>query len=153
MKKLFVVFAALLFVIGLTAGAAYADHNAGHFKGIFEAPLMDSGGQVAGSEGKIGALAEYKVEIPSVAAGTYELCLRFATSLGAAANDVFVANVVVADEGGGVGEFKSVGNLVTTATVTDPDDIYRPAFRVREDNSNDCTDTIRFESGLHVDKP
>ena len=46
-------------------------------KGVFEAPMADAEGQVAGSEGKVCSDGRYKVEIPDVAAGEYSVCFHF----------------------------------------------------------------------------
>ena len=52
--------AAMVMAFGLSAQAGHKD---GHFKGIFEAPMMNAEGAVAGSEGKIGQFGQYKVEV------------------------------------------------------------------------------------------
>ncbi len=116
--------------------------------------MADVGGVVPGSEGKIGARGEYKVEIEPVDDNTlYKICLRFATGLGADGNNEFVDNVDVPEF---ESELKAEGNLIDDVdAITDPDDIYRPAFRVYTGGTADtsCDGLLEFESGLTVDKP
>lgn len=148
--------AAMAAAFGFAAGDALAHHDkgshttsAGGFRGVFEAPMMDSIGEIVGSEGKIGDAGEYKLEIEPVTDDTtYKICLRFATVLGVAGSDVFVDDVTLGllDT-----ELKAEGNLITLGVLTDPDDVYRPAFRVYTGGDSDtCNGTIEFESGLTV---
>lgn len=144
MRKLATLTAVSALALGLTTGSAHA------FKGIFEAPMMDSSGEVYGSEGKIGDDGSYKVEIEPVTDDTtYKICLRFGTGLGVAGSDVFVDDVTL---GVGETELKAEGDLIALGVLTDPDDVYRPAFRVYTGGTADtCDGDLEFESGLSVE--
>jgi hypothetical protein len=151
MRKPFAVFVALLFVIGLTGGMAYAK-PANWFAGIFEAPFVaDGGAEFEGSEGKIGRDGSWKVEIPGFGvvteAETYEICLETTdatTSLrsGVSVSDTELKEVCLAFGGGctgGTGSPVPAGNNQA------------PRLQVRETPTGDpCTGDIVAESGLTV---
>jgi len=150
MKKLFVVFAALLFVIGLTAGMAYADRPADWFAGIFEAPMVEDGGaEFPGSEGKIGRDGSWKVEIPGFVTEeeTYQICLETTdgTTLlrdGVSVSDSELKEVCLAAAGA-----CSAGGGIPVPS----DDHQAPRLQVREEPDDGvCSGDIVAESGLTV---
>ena len=151
MRKPFAVFVALLFVIGLTGGMAYAK-PANWFAGIFEAPFVaDGGAEFEGSEGKIGRDGSWKVEIPGFGevteAETYQICLE--TTAG---TTLLRSGVSVSDS-----ELKQVclagGGVCSTGggSPVPAGDQQAPRLQVREaPDDGDCSGAIVAESGLTV---
>jgi hypothetical protein len=132
---------AMAAVLGVSA---QAEHKDGHFKGIFEAPMMDAAGVVEGSEGKIGQFGQYKVEVavaPLETDADYKLCLRAAPSLGGAGADTFLQAVTVL---AGDDELKATGDLAAG-------NLWRPAFRVFAGGGAEaCDGDLVYESGTAV---
>ena len=135
--------AAMVMAFGLSAQAGHKD---GHFKGIFEAPMMNAEGAVEGSEGKIGRFGQYKVEVSFEALaedGDFKLCLRSAASLDGAASDAFLQTVSLL---AGDDELEAVGELAAG-------NLYRPAFRVFVGGEAEtCNGDVLFESGTSVEE-
>lgn len=114
MRKLALMTGVSLMALGLGLGQAHAA------KGIFEAPMMESVGEVDGSEGKITRLGEYKVEVPSVDAdGHYTVCLNHDDGLNGGAEEDFLET-----------QFLMGGDELKAEGTTDLDDFYGPEFRV-----------------------
>ena len=148
MKKLFAVFVGLLFVVGLTAGMAHADHKAGHFNGIFEAPFVaDGGSEFAGSEGKIGRDGSWKVEIPGfeTTEATYDICLETTDGKTLLRNGVVVSDSELKEECLAAAGACSAGG----GSPVPGGDHQAPRLQVREDDV-DCDGAIEAESGLTV---
>lgn len=119
------------------AGGAGADPAGPHPHGIpavaaipFTAPFADDTGEVALSIGLIEQGGFFLVEIPLVAAGVYQVCLRFATGLGGTADTNALLDTVTVNAGDLA--LVSEGNLVDDGFVSG-DRLYRPALRVYEE--------------------
>ncbi len=149
MRKLAILTAAAALVAGFGfAGTANAGPGE---KGIYEAPMMDSGGEVDDSEGKIERNGDYKVEIEPVADDRdYDVCLVFDTVLGGTPTELHLETVTVDD---GETELKSEGDV-------GPDDFYGPQFRVYDlsdenatagDCASDTDNELVYQSGLTTD--
>ncbi|MGB7292243.1 MAG: hypothetical protein WBD99_08735 [Thermodesulfobacteriota bacterium] len=132
-KYLFIILIGLFFMVGFVMSASQADA----FKGAFEGPMAYEGGQMEGSEGKIGDMGEFMVEIPGVPVGQYDVCLCYYNELGGAAMvmEMHLQTVRVADEDTGFGELKSHGGPGSIGEGT----FFGPFFKVYNVGCQDCT--------------
>ena len=132
-KSLLTILIGLSFMGGfvMTAFQAYA------FKGAFEGPMGYEGGLMEGSEGKIGDLGEYMVEIPGVPVGQYDVCLCYYNDLGGGAMvmEMHLQTVRVVDEDTGFGELKSRGGPGSIGEGT----LFGPFFKVYNVGCQDCS--------------
>ena len=153
MKKLFVVFVAVLFVVGLTAGIAYAKPD-DWFAGIFEAPFVaDEGTEFEGSEGKIGRDGSWKVEIPGFGEvteeETYQICLETTDGTTLLRGGVSVSDSELKEVCIEVAGACSAGGGIPVPS----DDHQAPRLQVREEpDDGDCDGDIVAESGLTVNQ-
>lgn len=134
MKKLAIFTAVAALALSLTAGTAYA------FKGeAFESPFVATDGiEVSGSEGKVGVLGQFKVEIDTATPDTiYNICIVNGVV------EAFLAQATTDEDG----ELKATGGNGSVPTSTDYEEF---AFRVRDADDSECTGTLRWASGFSL---
>ena len=141
-RQLAVFGGALALAVGL-AWASQAEHERAHFKAVYNAPFVATGGggKIADSVGRIGIDGSYAVELNDVAAEmTYAICLE-TENLGV----VFLTNAN-SDLDGGIEVTDSLAGILMDGVTT----LQVPRFQVRDGVEN-CAGMKLYESGMDVE--
>lgn len=149
-KYMFMILFGLFFMAGFVTRASHATN----FKGVFEAPMGDEFGQMEGSEGKIGEMGQYKLEIRGVDAGVYDVCLCYYNRLGGEVMEMHLETTEVVDEDTGLGELKSYGGPGSIGDGT----FFGPFFKVYNVGCAECAgacssnpaNTLMYESLVQI---